>query len=350
MTSVGNNEHRRTITISDDLVATVDIAVAVLVAAYTWEQSGPVRALCFAAGWAIAAHACVKILDVVLQNAWPHYEVHTLCATIWNDRHKQQIEAALRSDSPTHTLKALLPDAEVLAPFDSDDIYYSIDQMHEGAFLAAVDLWDPDKLNEDLLQTARAASRMTPVQAKIFEYRRLVANKILTKQIIAARRYRVKALNYDMFVSEVPITKQPMRLKSLALLLDNVQFDARNNWKVDVEFSSAGGRHYPALDYALLFGPQTSEGNNGPAYVTNCREQLLSDGDYTGVIVSDPTILMLLLKDRFWAAKSIVQGEQFIREVTPFIASEFTRLSTDVKCSSPECQAALSEVTNLLTR
>jgi len=264
----------------------------------------------------------------------------------------QQIDMALRSSVPADALRSVYTD-DTFLDFDSDEIYRAIGAMHEGAFLAAVDLWDPEAFNEDFLQTDDSLCT-SEVQSKILGYRHRVATQITKSHIIAARRYRVKAADNRTFVERGIDQTQYLRLKSLALLVENVNFDHNHGWIVDVEYCDNQGRHYPGLDYSLLFGAQTPRdlpvASARVAYITDCRRRLIALADYVGVRISDPVVITSLMEDRFWAAKEILQADEFLEKTVNFLNAQYATFYERYDALTDHDKAILVYVKTLLDR
>lgn len=334
------------------------ISVAIWVGFLYWDTAGlsavwiATRGLFIGIGVAGVAACVPELINVLCRNIWPRPELRYVCADVWNDQRTQQIELALRSPIPSATLRAVYKGDVYLEEFDSSVIYHSISEMHDGAFLAAVDLWDPENYNEDLLVTNEAKCT-SGLQFKILDYRNQVARRITDSHIIAARRYRVKASsNLDFVTKGNTPEKKCLRLRSLALLADNVAFDLQKGWIVDVEYCADANRHYPNLDYALLFGAQPPNGMGGTArvaYITDSRAALAEKEDYIGVQVNDPLIITRLMKDRFWAFVGIKRADEFLENAVTLITSHYNSLSTDVGECSAASKEALAHVSGFLS-
>jgi hypothetical protein len=296
--------------------------------------------------------ACIpEVINIFCKNIWPRPELRHICADVWNDQRSQQIEIALQSPLPAAALRAVYKGDVYLEEFDSSTIYRSIGEMHEGAFLAAVHLWDPDNYDENFLITD-VEKCDSALQLKIFEYRTEVAKRIKDSHIIAARRYRVKASSNFAFVTQGDNDDNKcLRLKSLSLLAENVVFDLKKGWIVDVEYCNDQNRHYPNLDYALLFGAQPPDGMDGTArvaYITDSREVLATKENYVGVQVNDPLIIIRLMKDRFWAFMGIKQECEFLRGVLSLITSQHELLAAGSSNCSKLGTNALDRVSQFL--
>lgn len=257
----------------------------------------------------------VRFLDKIIMNHWPEHEERRTCVDISRGYHLQRIEAALRSPDPAESLMPVYADDDRLATFDSAEVLRAIGKMHEGAFLATVNLWDESTIDESvMLATKKKCTE--EVQRKIFMYRELVAQKITGAHIIAARRYRVKHADLLSFLQGENSTHTINHLLSLCELICNVHADINQGWFVDVEFYSSPTRHNPFLDYALLFGAQTDEPDPQTtprlAYVTHQKDTLLEKRDYVGVVVNDADLAIKLMEDRFRTEPGIMDGESFI--------------------------------------
>jgi hypothetical protein len=237
----------RTVLISEPAGIWFGVGFGLTVAAYFWDtsQSGAalqgLRTLIIGAGSGIAATFLPALLNALFQNIWPRPEFREICAEVWSVQRTQQIEEGLHALMPADALRSVFKGDACVEEFDSNTIYRAIGAMHEGAFLAAVDLWDPENYNEDFLIT-REGKCSTGLQTTILEYRVKVAKQITDRHIIAARRYRVKASSNGLFIGQAA-EQRCARLRSLALLVDNVSFDLSSGWIVDVEYCSADGLH-----------------------------------------------------------------------------------------------------------
>jgi hypothetical protein len=310
-----------------------------------------IRAICIAIGWAGVAACLPEVVNVLLKNIWPRPEFRHVCADVLNEFRAQQIETALRAAVPANALRAVYKGDAHLEEFDSSVIYHSIGEMHEGAFLAAVDLWDPENYNEDLLVT-NETMWTSVLQRAIFQYRNRVAAQIKNRHIIAARRYRVKtSSNWAFLTKGNTAERNCVRLKSLALLAENVAFDVANGWIVDIEYCDNEDRHYPNLDYALLFGAQPPNGMTTArvAYVTESRAILKERENYVGVQVNDPLIITRLMKDRFYASYEIERSEEFLANAVSLITSQYGSLSASSSECSEVARTALVHVKEFLS-
>lgn len=330
------------------------LAVALLV--FGWELKHPtISAGLIGLGSGLLVSMVLVIANVFIGNIWPNRrEERDICALLWNENRRILIKGALKSEKPAEELSFLYTGDPMLSEFRSADIYRAVNNMHEGAFLAAIHLWGEDTYDEEIM-APDYESLDEEIEISVHHYRKLLAEKISRAHITAARRYRIKSSNFRSYVTSGNKHSESVRLRSLTNLVYNVAEDLSEGWVVDVEFYRDEGHHNPYLDYALLFGAQSQEIKENRAslpriaYVTHSKERLKRDGDYTGVAVSDPEVVMALMRDRFRAVPGVKDGLRFIAEAIPYLHERLGERGTS-PLVIPNCSDAndLQDVKKLL--